>query len=267
MSEATQTVAKLDEAAKGAPPVEFDEGNVDPLLRMALQNGASVETLERLVALQERVADRNARMSFVRAMADFQAEVGPILKTHVIPDNYGNERSRFAPLNVIADAIREPLAKHGLSYSWDSQDDGEFTEVRCTVRHVDGHTESASFKCRTKDAAAPKMSGVQISGSARTYGMRYSLVQALGLTTAEQDNDGNVQGPTERITKGQLADLESLIEEVGANRKKFLEWLKVEELADLAASRLSVAVRELEDYRRKKAELEAKKKGGKEGGK
>lgn len=253
MTEAT-AVAELGEHGREVAPPENEDGDITSLVRYALEKEVPVEVLERLVALQERVSDRNARMAFVRAMSAFQSEVGPIFKTGVIPDNHGNERSRFAPLPVIAETIRDPLAKHGLSYSWDSTDDGEFTEVRCTVRHIDGHSETASFKCRTKDAAAPKMSGVQISGSARTYGMRYSLKQALGLTEKGEDNDGNVPRTYETISDKQEADLQALIEEVGADKAKFLEWMGVESLSDIPAAHLETAVRSLEKKRKKAKE-------------
>src|SRR5690606_26019598 len=109
--------------------------------------GVDVETIERLVALQERNAERQARMAFVRAMAAFQAEVGPIVKTHEI-----SGRSKWAPLSAIANHVREPLARHGLSYSWDSKVDGEMLAVTCTVRHVDGHEQTGRFECKVSDA-------------------------------------------------------------------------------------------------------------------
>ena len=237
------------------PPTNGD-GEVGGLLRLALEQKVPVEIIERLVALQERILASNARAAFVQAMAKFQSEVGPIPKTHAIEvDRAGVKqvRSRFAPLHVIAEHIREPLARNGLSYSWDSLVDGDKVAIICTVRHVLGHEQTSRFECRTQDAGAPGMSGVQIAGSARTYGERYSLVQGLGLTTADEDTDGRApeNGSADKITEKQAADLDVLLEEVGADKARFLAWLKVPSFADLPASDLQRAITELEQKRGK----------------
>lgn len=229
---------------------QYQGENVSGLVRLAIEQNVSVEMLERLVALQERVTERDARAAFFKSLTDFQAAVPPIPKTGKIPDNNGNVRSTFAPLPVIAETIREPLSKHGLSYSWRSEDDGEFVTVICTLRHVDGHSESASFKCRIRDAAAPKMSGVQISGSAHSYGMRYSLIQVLGLTTADEDTDGSGAGP-EFLNEDQADQLDSLMNEVKVNRPKFLEVLGVKSISEVTVDKLPYAIRLLEEKRRR----------------
>lgn len=223
------------------------------LVRLAIDKGVDVAVLERIVALQERISDRNARMSFVQAMAKFQAEVGPVPKTHAITvDRNGTKqvRSRFAPLHVIAEHIREPLARNGLSYSWDSTVTAEMVEIRCTLRHIDGHQETASFTCKVADASAPGMSGVQVGGSARTYGERYSLVQALGLTTADEDTDGEEE-PGAPVSEEQFNELAKLANEVKADLKKFCEFLGVESLREIPAARFGEAKNALEAKRKR----------------
>ena len=69
------------------------------------------------------------------------------------------------------------------------------------------------------------MSEAQKHGAALTYGKRQSLTSVLGLTTADDDTDGVERGgKPDPITEGQLADLEALIEDVGADWQKFLAW-------------------------------------------
>jgi hypothetical protein len=119
------------------------------------------------------------------------------------------------------------------------------------LRHIDGHSERASFPVPVDTAAA--MSDAQKNGAALTYGRRQSLIAVLGLTTADEDLDG-VQGQRPerevvRLTEAQVADLDALIDDVGANRAKFLRWLGVERLSDIAQTEYDRAIRALEDKR------------------
>jgi hypothetical protein len=247
----------------GTAMVPADSGQIAHLMEMAVQGGAeSVGTLERLVELQHKVEDRNAEKSFVRALHAFQKEVGPIPKTKGIPSKEVNRdgttkmRSHFAPLPAIADHIREPLAKNGFSYFWDSSIDGEMVDVRCTLQHEDGHSRTSSFTFREKDAAAPKMSGVQISGSARTYGERYSLIQVLGLTTVDTDDDGQDPAMKEKITDGQADFLKGLLKDGDANVQRFLAVYKIESVEEMTLKDFGRAVKDIEE---RNAAVEARK--------
>jgi hypothetical protein len=65
------------------------------------------------------------------------------------------------------------------------------------------------------------------------------------------DNDGN--GPSlARITESQAADVESLIQEVGADKEKFLKFYRIKALGELPAKDLEGAVAELNRRRARK---------------
>jgi len=227
------------------------EAEITALLRHALDAGASVEALERLVALKERVDDRAARAAFFEALAAVQEAMPEIPKkrTAKIATRSGGEYSyRYAALEDITRVIRPILRRHGLSYSWDvTQGEGALI-VTCVLRHVDGHEERASFPVPVDTKAS--MSDAQKNGAALTYGRRQSLVAVLGLTTADDDVDGaDVGAPSNTITAQQAADLDALIDEVGADRAKFLRWAGVNSVADLPADRYAKAVEMLERKR------------------
>ena len=238
-------------ATQATEMVPADTGQIARLMEMAVQGGAdSVGALERLVELQHKAEDRAARKSFIQSFHAFQKEVGPVPKTNTIEvDQNGTKvvRSRFAPLHVIADHIREPLAENGFSYWWTSAVTGEMVEITCTLQHEDGHTQEAAFTFPTKDAAAPKMSGVQIAGSARTYGERYSLIQVLGLTTADPDTDGMNGGGVEPITDSQAEFLKELLREGDANVAKFLEVYRIKSVEEMTLKDFGRAVRDIEE--------------------
>lgn len=227
------------------------DSEITALLRHALDAGASVEALERLVALKERVDDRNARAAFFEALAAVQESMPEIQKKRkatIVTRGGGTYEYRYAALEDITRTIRPVLRQHGLSYSWDvAQSDGALI-VTCVLRHVDGHEERASFPVPVDNKAA--MSDAQKNGAALTYGRRQSLVAVLGLTTADDDVDGaEVGAPSAAITAEQAADLEDLIEEVGADKQKFLQWAGVDRLIDLPANRYRKAVQALERRR------------------
>src|SRR5262245_31906112 len=75
---------------------------LDPqaLLTLALQQSAGIDTIERLVALAKDVRAMAAREAFHKALADFQRECPPILKskTATIRTARATYSYTFAPL-------------------------------------------------------------------------------------------------------------------------------------------------------------------------
>lgn len=232
-------MSKTPEPAVPAVPFESplvpDSGPVTvmQILQMAVQQGTPVEALEKLVALQERVTDRNAAAAFNRALADFQAECPLIEKRSIakITPRGGGEgyAYRYAELDTIARTIRPLLVRHGLAYSWNSKIEGANLACACILRHVEGHSQSATFSCPTT-SASPGMSDPQKHASALTFAKRQSLVQVLGLTMTEPDTDA---ANDRTITEAQARKIEDEIAELGGSRSVFLEKLNVPDVRDI----------------------------------
>lgn len=246
---------ELTQAGQVAAPAENGEG-VTSLVRMAIEKGVDVEVLERLVALQERVTERNARAAYFEALAHFQDECPEIPKNKIaaIATKSGARFNySYAPLESITRTIRPALKANGLSYTWDvgTIDAGLLVAI-CTVRHVEGHSECSSFPVPIDKSS--RMSDAQASGAALTYGKRQSLIAVLGLTTADEDVDGadvrsrNGAGD-EQLSDDQVANLSALIDEVKANRPKFLKYMGVESLDAIPPHEYQRAVQALEAKR------------------
>lgn len=231
-----------------APVREAPELSVGALVEMLVKNNASVEIVERVVALKERMEDREAARQFNEALANFQADCPTILKDRtgkmVSGAGQGYEY-QYADLATLTKTIRPHLKRNGLSYSWNTKAEGGNIEVVCTVRHIAGHKESSSCVLPTETRAG--MSSQQKVGAARKYGERLSLIQALGITTADTDTDAAEEH--QRITPQQADDLLALADEVGINKPKFLKWLKAGDFSEILASQYANAVRTLEDKR------------------
>ena len=228
-----------------------DQNSILAALGAAIDRGMSVEGIEKLTTLYERLDASRARREYAAAMARFQAEcpVIPKLSTASFSTKSGMSASyKWAELNTIYETIRDSCSRHGLSFSWDHVIEGPSVACTCTVRHSGGHKESARFVAPI-DGTSLMSRTQQISATLKTA-MRQSLVQALGLVTGDPEPDNAPQDRGPAITASQAADLGSLLDEVGANRDKFLAYYNIDSIDQLPASCFQEAVRITEEKRK-----------------
>lgn len=93
--------------------------------------------------------------------------------------------------------------------------------------------------------------GDKAPGKAVTYATKSAILKVLMLETGE--NDESRVEHTRGISLDQAETLESLIEEVGADKLKFLKWAKVESLDEIKAGAYSACVELLNRKREAKA--------------
>lgn len=165
------------------------------LLMVAAKRGASMEELERFMALHERWETKQAEKAYNVAFSDFKAEAVHIIKNRTVTD--GPLRGKgYAELFAIVNAVTPALSKHKLHASWKvTKDDKDWLEVTCTIKHVGGHCESVSMG-GPPDAGGAK-NAIQARASTISYLERYTLKAATGLAEQYDDDDGNGSGPSE----------------------------------------------------------------------
>ena len=165
-------------------------GSPYALLEAAVANGASVEALEKLMALQERHDANEARKQFYAAMQAFQSLKPELKRSSKVnfSTQKGTTNYNFCALPDIERALKEPLSQCGLSYRFENFNEADHIGVRCIVSHVSGHSEGTSMRAPS-DASGNK-NAIQAIGSTTTYLMRYTIIAAFGLTTADEDDDG-----------------------------------------------------------------------------
>ena len=159
------------------------------LVAMAIQNGSSVEQLEKLMALQERHEANEARKAYTVAMNNFKADAPTIVKNKTVAFN--DVKYKHAGLNQVSAIIGEALAKHQLSHRWSTEQNGIDIKVTCIITHSLGHSESVSLT-GSPDVSGKKNS-IQAVGSTVTYLQRYTLLAAAGIAVGD-DDDGNGAG-------------------------------------------------------------------------
>lgn len=94
--------------------------------------------------------------------------------------------------------------------------------------------------------------GDKAPGKATSYATKYAMLKLFSIETGE-DDEGRVE-PYESIVKigeKEAADLDALIEEVKADKAKFLEYMQLEKLEDMPAKAFKIAVKALEAKRKK----------------
>ena len=217
------------------------------LLEMAVNKGADIDQLEKLMGLQERYEAKQAKTAYLMSVTQFQSEVPRITKTKT-----GHNFS-YAPLADIVEQIKSTLQKCGLSYRFE-QDHQNGIEVTCVLSHVNGHSEQTTMKAEA-DTSGSKNS-VQSVGSTVTYLQRYTLTGALGLTTADEDIDGRL--PFQGLTTGQQDEIDAILSDCEGEFKgfksAFYKWAKITNVDQIAASNYSSVKKQINsslDARRK----------------
>lgn len=178
------------------------------LLSMALEKGVSMDQLKELMDLQERWEKKEAKKAFLDALSKFQTMVPTLKKNRVakINSQKGAYSYKYSDLGSIAKGISKALHECGLSYRWDFEEKNGLLKVNCNVSHREGHTETTSMEAG-KDNSGFK-NDIQQKGSTQTYLQRYTLIGALGLSTADEDNDGKTfEQPAEEKTDEEILDL------------------------------------------------------------
>lgn len=180
------------------------------LIELALKQKAPIEQLEKLLALQERWEDRQAKKVFLIAKSEFQSRCPILQKTKRVgftsKKTGGKVDYAYIPLGDIAQQIKGILKDCGLSYCWKTKENNGLITITCIVSHIDGHSEENSMSAGKDDSGMKNQ--IQQIGSTMTYLQRYSLIGALGISTADVDADA--QQPKEKtvkLTKQQSSDL------------------------------------------------------------
>jgi hypothetical protein len=167
------------------------------MMLAAIDKGADLDKLEKLMQLQERWEINEARKAYHKAMSQFKANPPKIGKDKHVKFNTSKGTTEYyhASLANVTDTIGSELSKYGLSAAWKTvQTEGKIS-VTCTITHELGHSESTSL------TAAPDESGsknpIQAIGSTAAYLERYTLLALTGLATHDMDDDGGKGGDGE----------------------------------------------------------------------
>lgn len=200
MSGETEGTTALQTIPRSATPMN--------LLELAVSNNASMDTIERLVALQERMMESNARQAFNAAMSAAQAEMGRISTDAVNPQTH----SKYATYAAMDRELRPIYSRHGFALSFDTTEGPteDTIKILCNVSHSGGHTRvyQAAMPADGKGAkGGDVMTKTHATGAAMSYGMRYLLKMIFNVAIGESDTDGNQFGMPEDVFQGHMKSI------------------------------------------------------------
>lgn len=184
-----EPTSKHGGALDAAPPSGALQVMSPPqLLALAVQQGADLDRLERLMGLQERWEANEAKKAYASAFAAFKAHAVQIIKTKKITDG-PLKGKKHAELATICNVVTPHLSEHGLSVSWrPTKDASDWIEVTCTLKHEGGHSESVAFG--GPPDTGPGRNAIQARISTVSYLERITMLALLGLAAKDQDDDG-----------------------------------------------------------------------------
>lgn len=198
----------------------IESGN--PLIAFAaLARDKSVEPakLQALVALQERIMDRNAKAEFEAAFQAMRPEF-PIIdrRGRIVQD--GKRTRQYAKHEDIQAAVAPILQRHSFSLRFKTEWPGpNQIRVIAILKHLSGHEEVSMFEGEA-DKTGDK-NATQARGSTISYGRRYATIDVLNLQTKETpDTDGEAP-PAKRAPapKGPKADRPAPPPRAGTDRQ------------------------------------------------
>lgn len=238
-------------AATHLPAVTSTNTSIIAVLQNAISQGVSVDILERLLAMQERIMAQQAQEAYNTAMAALQAELPIIKKTRSVPTQNGAVAYRYAPLDSIIAQVQPLTTKHGFSYTFDMQLDNEMVTMHCIVTHTAGHSKVSSYTSPWPEKTR-LMTPAQVNASAVTFAKRYCFCNAFGIMTGDDDHDGRQQ--QQLATEEQAITLYSLIDGTGYTEASVLKNQGVQRFSQLTTNKAQQLIQWLQQKLNKQQE-------------
>lgn len=228
----------------------------DPIVsvfeRLATDPNASVEKIERLMALWERGEAKKAESAFYGAMSDAQRVMRSVVADATNPQT----RSRYASYEAIDKALRPIYTDHGfgLSFNTEATDQPDIVRVTCLVMHKGGHAKPYHIDMPADGKGAKGgdvMTKTHAVGAGVSYGMRYLVKMIWNISTSEDDRDGN-DPPVKAAPEGfedWFIDLQSVAQDGHAalkaawskSRKDYREYAATARLSSWEAIKATAA--------------------------
>lgn len=204
----SQAVQKIESEEKGLAEVrDLSGGLLEVIARAARDPNVDIDKMERLLMMQERVQERNAKAEFTAAKIEMRPELPEItMKGHIVIRDKNDatkiiQDTPFAKFEDIHESVMPVLDRHGfdLSFKNGMAPDGK-VRVTTILSHVGGHSEDTYFDL-PHDSSGSK-NAVQAVGSSTSYAKRYGVLSILNIRVVGEDDNANaaVAPPIEKIT-------------------------------------------------------------------
>lgn len=214
------------------------------LVRYALESGADLDRLERLMDMQIKWEANEARKAFAEAMAEFKKNPPTIYKDkHVeFRTDKGVTAYDHATIGNVVEKIVAALADHGFSHKWTpARSEGGMISITCVITHRLGHSEETTLEAGLDQSGGKN--NIQAMISTKSYLERHSLLAATGLATRDTPDD---DGRKAERAADVLAMVEKWLNNVrGAKTEKEVRGLWAQATPELRATKDTAAFTEV----------------------
>ena len=220
------------------------------MITLAIEKGADLEKLEKLLALKERWEQGEARKVFNASLVEVHHEMPVVGKT--LKNNQTS--SKYASLDMIILKTKAVYTAYGFSITFYEGETSKEAHIRicADVVHSAGHKETYHYDV-PMDGKGIKgnvnMTPIHAKASSTSYAQRYLMCLIWNIPMGN-DDDAN-SASAEYITEEQIANILALIEETKASQPMLLKALKAESLDKIQTKDYKKAVIALEGRRKK----------------
>lgn len=186
--------------------VQVDPSSPESMIIEAIRNKVDIPTMTALLAMRREFREERAKEAFYNDYAGLQSEMPIIEKNGKALNAQGRVLYYYARLEDITKGMKAVLLKYGFSYTFGTKQTPATVEgnkliqatmtVICTVQHRGGYSKDTDFQVPIEAASGFTNSGQKTAGS-NTFAKRYTLINAFGISTADDDVDGNTDNKTE----------------------------------------------------------------------
>ena len=232
------------------------DSQADALLaavQSAVAAGKDADTIEKLLAMSERIMDRKSTEVFWADFHQARAEM-PAIKAR---GQNLTTKSTYALLSDVQKVIVPIYSKYGFNmvFSTDQSPMDNHVRIVADVAHKAGHCEQYHTDLpldMTGMKGNQNKTAVHATGSTTKYGQRYltCLVWNIEIDKDPHDDDGNAGGAVELLTDEQAANIRALWDEVGGDLSKFLQPYGCEDFEHMPQKFLKRAISRLERKRK-----------------
>jgi hypothetical protein len=213
----------------------------------------NTEKLSSIIDVMERLERRDGERAINAALA--KLNLPHVKKNGKIPLPSGKDGQirevAFAKWEDVDTVIRPLLMAGGLSLSFTApprQSDGGGAAMIGRLSHVQGAFREAQISLPLD--SGPGRNNLQAMGSTISYGKKYLAFMLLNIVTEGDDDDGQ---NAEAISIERAVEIDLLITQVGADKARFLKFMKVESVPEIRARDYKKAIDMLNAKKKEKA--------------
>lgn len=203
----------------------------------------NVSALQELRAMRDADIERIAKKEFAKAMEKAQREMPKIFKNK----KNTQTNSNYADLEAVDGAVKPVYLKHGFSLTFGTADSTLLNHKRitCDVMHEGGYSKDYFYDLPLDNSGIKGVvnkTEVHAHGATTSYARRYLTCLIFNIATTD-DKDGNL--PNQIVSLTEAAEIDNLINKTKSDRKKFLAYMRVEDVRKIASKDYKKAIEAL----------------------